>query len=285
MKDGSIIEDGTPAELDQRPDGIFRSMRAAQEVKDPGVNEAHATAVATDELSVALPAAASSGASSGPATPKHEAAASADKAQQVNVRARIWAYQKDRWYMFILGGLGSLAAGSLGPINSVVYGGVIAIFYEPDSDLMVREALKYFGYFVVLGALAFCGVICKLSVFSYLGEHLTRKLRNESFGAILRQPAAFFDNKDNGVGTLTSRLAADAAVVRGATGESLGTIIEGCGSIIAAIAIAFSQSWRLALVLLSVFPLLIFGAVFEFRNVAHFQRRDKAIPGGVADYR
>ena len=111
-------------------------------------------------------------------------------------------------------------------------------------------------------------MLCRVSVFTFLGERLTRKLRALSFKAVVRQPAAFFDAPENAVGRLTTRLATDAALVKGASGEALGSVVEGCGAIICAIVIAFTASWRLALVLISIFPLLVLGSAFEFASVA-----------------
>ena len=35
--------------------------------------------------------------------------------------------------------------------------------------------------------------MCRIAVFTYLGERLTRKLRQQTFEAITRQAAIFFD--------------------------------------------------------------------------------------------
>jgi len=129
-------------------------------------------------------------------------------------------------------------------------------------------ALHYMGFFFLLGGCAFVGVLCRVSLWTLLGERLTRKLRAAAFTAMLRQPAAFFDAPENGVGRLTTRLAADAAQVKGASGEAIGSLVECVGAIGAAMGIAFSASWREALVLLGVFPLLLVGGIFEFRSVA-----------------
>jgi ABC-type multidrug transport system fused ATPase/permease subunit len=149
---------------------------------------------------------------------------------------------------------------------------MITVFFEPDGEVLKSKALVYLGYFFLLAGGAFVGVLTRSSVFNYLGERLTRKLRAASFSAALRQPAAFFDSPENSVGRLTTRLATDAALVKGASGDSVGSAIEGLAAVAAALAVAFSNSWRLALVLLVAFPLLAIGSMFEFRGVAQLSK-------------
>ena len=59
---------------------------------------------------------------------------------------------------------------------------------------------------------------------------------------------AFFDDAKNSVGRLSTRLAADAAEVKGGTGEGLSLVCSATASIVAGIVIAFAANWRLALV-------------------------------------
>ena len=57
-------------------------------------------------------------------------------------------------------------------------------------------------------------------------------------------------------------------LLKGATGEFLGSLGDAAGSVICGLVIAFSNSWRLALVLMGVYPLLILGGIFEFTSYA-----------------
>jgi ABC-type multidrug transport system fused ATPase/permease subunit len=192
-----------------------------------------------------------------PAAGKSDADGEAPELTSAGLRSRLWALQKEDWRWLSLGIIGSLASGCVQPLTSIVYGNIISIYYLPSG--LATAALPYLGWFILLGSGAFVGVLSRISIFTMLGERLTRKLRAQAFEAILRQPAAFFDEPRNGVGRLTTRLATDAALVKGASGEALGSLVEGTGAIICALAISFSASWRLALVLLCVFPFLIIG--------------------------
>jgi ATP-binding cassette subfamily B (MDR/TAP) protein 1 len=97
---------------------------------------------------------------------------------------------------------------------------------------------------------------------SYVGEKLTRRLRVLCFDAVVRQEVgrrsrvhrhhcgltlllphalqmAYFDKPSNSTGRLTSRLAADAALVRATTGDRVGLLLQNNIAIIAGLVIAF----------------------------------------------
>ena len=103
----------------------------------------------------------------------------------------------------------------------------------------------------------FLSTFVRISSFSFLGEKLTRRLRVMTYRALLRQPASFFDDPKNSSGRLVTRLGQDAAFVRGGTGEALGVVAQSYAAVIAAAIIAFVASWRLALVMAVVAPLMI----------------------------
>ena len=52
-------------------------------------------------------------------------------------------------------------------------------------------------------------------MFGISGENLTKRLRSKYLQTILTQEVAWFDRAENSVGTLCTRLAADAASVQG----------------------------------------------------------------------
>lgn len=51
-------------------------------------------------------------------------------------------------------------------------------------------------------------------MFGISGENLTKKLRSDTFKAMLRQEVSWFDDPKNSVGTLCTRLSTEAAAVQ-----------------------------------------------------------------------
>ena len=85
---------------------------------------------------------------------------------------------------------------------------------------------------------------------------------------MLRQEIGWFDEERNSTGSLTTRLADDAAKVQGATGTRLGTLLEAMISMLIGLVIAFVYSWMLTLVMLGVMPFILVGTTLEVRALA-----------------
>lgn len=112
---------------------------------------------------------------------------------------------------------------------------------------------------------ALCSTVARIGSFVYAGERLTRRLRVKAFRAALRQEVAWFELPVNSVGRLSTRLQADAAEVKGGTGEGLSLVFQSSAAIIAGVVIAFDANWRLALVVVSVMPLMIAAFLLQSR--------------------
>mmetsp|Transcript_52639 Transcript_52639/g.138214 ORF Transcript_52639/g.138214 Transcript_52639/m.138214 type:complete len:92 (-) Transcript_52639:1442-1717(-) len=66
---------------------------------------------------------------------------------------------------------------------------------------------------------------------SLCGERLIKRLRVAAYHSIIRNEIAWFDHPKNTVGRLTSRLAADCALIKSAVGDTLGTSIRALASL------------------------------------------------------
>lgn len=277
MERGIIVEEGSPAELSQKPGGLFKAMKQAQEVS-AGDGQTATTGFDSrpEEANTKQQTASADPAKVDPAALAHKR----DAYSRKNMIKRLIAMQADSWLVGLFAVLIAPASGGIQPCVSLVYGGVIPIFFNPDDDYMVQQSLTYLGYFFCIAAAYLVGVTCRISTFTWLGEVLTRKLREASFRAILQCPGAFFDNPDNSIGVLTSKLASDSTVVKGISGDALGSSLEGVGALCSALIIAFTSTWQLSLVLMSCFPFLVIGAVFEFRSFGAFTKDGNTMAEG-----
>ena len=112
---------------------------------------------------------------------------------------------------------------------------------------------------------AICGVVGALAealgviIFTYMGEHLTYRLREASFKNIVRQNIAWFDEKENSTGSLTFQLSTDAALVQNTKGKRIGRTIDQMCSLVTALAICFIASWQLTLVMMASCVVMFMG--------------------------
>lgn len=110
----------------------------------------------------------------------------------------------------------------------------------------------------------------QLAMLGISGERLTRKLRGLAFRSLLKQEIGFFDKKENSVGQLTSRLATEATLVKGITGDTLGATAVVCGTLLTGFLVAFLSCWRVALVVTVVFPFMAISEAAQVKLISGF---------------
>lgn len=85
---------------------------------------------------------------------------------------------------------------------------------------------------------------------------------------MLSNEIGWFDQEENSVGSLTSKLAADATLVRTTLVDRLSTIVQNTSLLAATFILSFSLSWRISVVTLAMFPVLIAGSLAEVSNAS-----------------
>jgi ATP-binding cassette subfamily B (MDR/TAP) protein 1 len=77
----------------------------------------------------------------------------------------------------------------------------------------------------------------------------------------------WFDEDENNSSMVAARLASDATNVRAAIGDRISVIAQNAALLVFTFALCFTASWRLTLVMGSVFPLLCLSNLAEVRLV------------------
>ena len=80
---------------------------------------------------------------------------------------------------------------------------------------MEKNSQLYSGLLAGLGLVVGVATLCQNYFLAKAGENLTMRLRQMAFSSMLRQDISWFDDRNNQVGALTSRLATDASLVKG----------------------------------------------------------------------
>ena len=96
-------------------------------------------------------------------------------------------------------------------------------------------------------------------LFTLAGQRVVASLRVDLFAAVVAQEIGFFDT--NRTGELINRLSSDTAVIQNAVTVNVSMGVRTTVTILGGIALLFSISWRLALVMLSVVPAISVAAV------------------------
>ena len=86
-------------------------------------------------------------------------------------------------------------------------------------------------------------------------QRQTTAMRARYFEALMRQEMGWYDEQETGA--LTARIDDDVSKIQEALGDKLGSLIQFLSMFFAGMIVAFIYGWKLALVILSVTPLLV----------------------------
>ncbi|XP_031254777.1 ABC transporter B family member 15-like, partial [Pistacia vera] len=170
---------------------------------------------------------------------------------------RLLALNLPEWKQASFGCLSAIFSGAVQPVFAFIRASTVDVFFLKDHDKMKEKTKIYALCMIGLGVFSLLVNLSQSYNFSYMGEHLTKKIRERVFSKILTFEVGWFDQEDNSSGATFSRLAKDANVGRSLVGDRMSLIVQ----TVSAVAIAFTMglviAWRFALVMMAVQPLMI----------------------------
>ncbi|KAJ6019752.1 hypothetical protein N7499_003146 [Penicillium canescens] len=198
----------------------------------------------------------------------------------------IASFNKEERLFMAVGLCFSILAGCGQPTQVFLYAKAISALSLPKSqyDKLRSDANFWSLMFFVVGIAQFITFSIHGIAFAFSSERLIHKARKKAFRVMLRQDINFFDREENSIGALTSFLSTETKHLSGISGQTLGTIRMTCTTLIAAIVISLAFGWKLALVCISVVPVLLACGFYRFYMLAEFQSRSKAAYEGSANY-
>ncbi|KAJ5474875.1 hypothetical protein N7475_004441 [Penicillium sp. IBT 31633x] len=193
--------------------------------------------------------------------------------------------KEERWVM-IIGLCFSILAGCGQPTQAFLYAKAISALSLPKEQYgKLRSDANFWSLmFFIVGIVQIITFSVHGIAFAFSSERLIRKARSKAFRTMLRQDITFFDREENSTGALTSFLSTETKHLSGISGQVLGTILMTSTTLIAAIVIALAFGWKLALVCISVVPILLGCGFYRFYMLAAFQARSKVAYEGSASY-
>lgn len=162
-------------------------------------------------------------------------------------------------------GVCSCASGAAMPVMTVIFGGLQGVFQDYlvyrtiTLNEFKDEMARFVLYFVYLAIGTFFATYISTVGFMYTGEHITTNLRQQYLKSCLRQNIAFFDKV--GAGEVAVKITSDADQIQDGISEKVGLLLACLATLITGYLIGFIISWKLTLIMSSVF-------VFLFLNTA-----------------
>ncbi|XP_058084025.1 ABC transporter B family member 19-like [Magnolia sinica] len=170
---------------------------------------------------------------------------------------RLLKLNAPEWPYAVLGAVGSVLSGFIGPTFAIVMSNMIEVFYYRDSVAMERKTKEYVFIYIGAGLYAVMAYLVQHYFFSIMGENLTTRVRRMMLAAILRNEVGWFDEEENNSSLVAARLSSDAADVKSAIAERISVILQNMTSLLTSFIVAFIVEWRVSLLILATFPLLV----------------------------
>ncbi|OZJ02078.1 hypothetical protein BZG36_04954, partial [Bifiguratus adelaidae] len=187
-------------------------------------------------------------------------------------KAPVWdvlRMMKPEWPLMAMGCIGAAVAGAIFPMFAYMFSKIVnTLVFDLQSTPTpppFQGTNLYAFIFVCLGIASLIAFTMQVATFELAGARMTRRLRALCFKVLMRQEVGFFDEEGHSLGALTSRLAIDAANVNEMVTKVWGDFVQLIVTSIVGLAIAFSASWKLTLVVLCLVPFIAFGTFYESR--------------------
>ncbi|KAK4802970.1 hypothetical protein SAY86_001173 [Trapa natans] len=175
---------------------------------------------------------------------------------------RLYSMVGPDWPYGLVGTICALIAGAQMPLFALGVSQALVAYYM-GWETTQREVKKI--------SLLFCGASVITVIvhgithcsFGIMGERLTLRVRLMMFSAILRNEIGWFDDVNNTSGMLSSRLETDATLIRTVVVDRATILLQNVGLIVGSFIIAFILNWRITLVVIATYPLIVSGHISE----------------------
>ncbi|KAH7659116.1 Xenobiotic-transporting ATPase protein [Dioscorea alata] len=270
VQSGKIVETGTHEQLISNPQSSYASLVQLQEAAS-----IH-RAAPSDSISMSRPLSmkysrelSSRAGSFGASFRSDKDSVSryiAETSEEVEMKyvslKRLYSMVGPDWIFGLFGTLGAFVAGSQMPLFALGITQALVSYYM-DWETTQREIKKIAFLFCGGAVVAVMFYTIEHLNFGIMGERLTLRVRERMFAAILKNEIGFFDDMNNASGILSSRLETDATLLKTIVADRSTILLQNVGMIATSFIISFILNWRLTLVMLATYPLMVSGHISE----------------------
>lgn len=186
--------------------------------------------------------------------------------EQASSFLRLAKMNSPEWTYALFGSIGSVVCGSLSAFFAYVLSAVLSVYYNPNHAFMINEIAKYCYLLIGVSSAALIFNTLQHYFWDTVGENLTKRVREKMLAAVVKNEMAWFDQEENESSRVAARLALDANNVRSAIGDRISVIMQNSALMLVACTAGFVLQWRLALVLVAVFPIVVAATVLQVQS-------------------
>ncbi|KAL1548027.1 (ABC) transporter [Salvia divinorum] len=175
---------------------------------------------------------------------------------------RLYAMVRPDWFYGISGTICAFIAGAQFPLFALGVTQALVSYYM-DWDTTRREVKKI--AFLFTGGAVVTVIVHAITHLSFgiMGERLTLRVREKMFNAMLRNEIGWFDDVNNTSAMLASRLESEATLLKTVVVDHSTILLQNVGLVVTSFVIAFMLNWRLTLIVIATYPLIISGHISE----------------------
>ncbi|CAL4887382.1 unnamed protein product [Urochloa decumbens] len=265
MQSGEVKEQGSHDDLIANENGLYSTLVRLQKTKDSGeANEI--SGIGTMSAAIGQSNRHSMSRRFSSALRSSSARSVGDARDDGNIKKpnlsapsfrRLLMLNAPEWKQALMGSVSAVLIGSIQPVYAYVMGSMFSVYFLTDHAEIKDRTEVYALVFVTLAVLSFLLNVLQHYNFGAMGEYLTKRIREQMLTKILTFEIEWFDNDNNSTGAICSQLAKDANVVRSLVGDRMALVIQTISAVLIACTIGLVTSWRLALVMIAVQPLII----------------------------
>ena len=222
LQDGQVREIGPHDDLIKNQTGLYTSLVHLQHKSPPEPSlstTSHIEKITTTTSSRRLSLLShSNSANSGASDLVHETAppsSNIEKEQELPIPSfrRLLALNLPEWKQALMGCSGAVVFGAVQPLYAFAMGSMISVYFLKSHEEIKAKTRTYALCFVGLALLSLLVNIIQHYNFAYMGEYLTKRVREMMLSKILTFEIGWFDQDEHSSGALCSRLSKDANVV------------------------------------------------------------------------
>lgn len=191
------------------------------------------------------------------------------------VYSRLLSYVKPYWKVFIFVVIGmALVAGTEVGFAALIKPMLDGTFVEKDPYWITMIPIALVSIFVLRGVGSFATNYCM----AWVGRRVVKDLRDKMFDHLLVLPTRFYDN--NASGKLISKIIYDVEQVSEASSKAITILIQDTLTLIGLLGWMFYLNWQMALLFLTIGPVMAFLVAVINKRVRRYSRR---LQGSVGD--
>ncbi|KAF5740332.1 ABC transporter B family member 15-like [Tripterygium wilfordii] len=284
VQNGQVMETGSHDELIQNDDGLYTSLIRLQQTNkqddiynpSSSISNLDMNNSSSRRLSfVSRSSSANSMAPSRISLSGGEGFWIEEQKYPVPSFRRLLAMNLPEWKQACLGIFSATLFGAVQPLYAFAMGSMISVYFLPSHDEIKKKTRFYALCFLGLSVLSLLINVGQHYNFAYMGEFLTKRIRERMLSKILTFEVGWFDQDENSTGAVCSRLAKDANVVRSLVGDRMALVVQTISAVTIAFTMGLVIAWRLAIVMIAVQPIII--VCFYVRRVLLKSMSQKAI--------